>query len=111
MTDADEQALIERLRQRLDEQADGLDGAMLARLRAARARALEAGRRRRPARWALAGLAAAATLVGAVILWQGWMPMPATPEDWEVLAAGDDLELIEELEFYDWLDTTQSPAG
>ncbi len=112
MTERDEQRFVEQVRQRLDEQADGLDELTLARLRAARARALEQhGRSSARSWWPAIGMAAAVALVAAVMLWPSAPHLPAAADDWELLAAGDELELIEDIEFYDWLDTTQSSAG
>ncbi len=113
MTERDEQAFLNQVRQQLDRQADALDELTLARLRAARARALEQvpGRARRRAWLPAAGMAVAAALVAAVLLWPSAPRLPAGADDLDLLAAGEDLELSEELEFYDWLDSTQSPAG
>ncbi|HHO68564.1 MAG TPA: DUF3619 family protein [Gammaproteobacteria bacterium] len=113
MTERDEQAFVDRLRQQLDRQADELDELTLARLRAARARALEQARggARSHAWLPAAGMAVAAALVAAVLLWPSAPKLPAGADDLDLLAAGEDMELIEELEFYDWLDRTQSPAG
>ena len=45
----------------------------------------------------------------AVLVWQQRAgDLPGVQEDWDILASGEELELIEELEFYDWLEQTQS---
>lgn len=108
MSEQRHDAFIESIRQQLDAQADGLDELTVAHLRAARRRALsvrrDAGRRW----WPAFGVATAAAALLALLLWQspGAPPLPA--EDWEITLSGDDLDLIEEYEFYEWLDTTQA---
>ncbi len=112
--------LIEAIRHRLDEQADGLDSATLLRLAQARRLALAAAvepRRRwrrmmRPSRrpvgdWLVPAGAFASVLATAVAL----TLMVAEPgngsaremDDVELLTAGEELELFENLEFYQWL--------
>jgi hypothetical protein len=52
----------------------------------------------------LVGLAAAASvLLAAVLVLQQRSPAPG----WDTLVAQDDLELIEDLDFYAWLEATQ----
>ena len=116
-------ALAARVRTGLEASAQALDGATLSRLNRARQRALDAARapRRALVRWtALA--ATACVLVAAVALWR----LPATPvaptpasapataaprvDDLALVAGGADLELVEDLEFYAWLDA-QSADG
>ena len=114
MTTDDDPQFTTRLKQQLDDHEDSVDAQTAARLQAARRRALAAvpAPRSRSAYWLPAGAAATlAVAVLAVVLWRGdsAAPLPAVAaEDWEILAAGE-LQLIEELEFYDWLaeeDTT-----
>lgn len=101
---ADDREVMETVRERLEAGLDRMDDVTQARLRAARRQALAAGvvhTRRRAAGWAMA-----AAVVLAVGLWvmHGRGELPAAGvEDIEVLAAGDDLELYEDLEFYGWL--------
>ena len=79
-----------------------------ARLKAARRKALDAvdhGYFRHRLGWSAGGFATAAVAVLAVVLWtgNGGGPVPSlSADDWELLAEGD-LQLIEDLEFYDWL--------
>ena len=106
-TDSDEQQLTERLGQQLRASEGELDELTLARLGAARRKALATARqtpRRHRLGWTAGGFATAAVAVLAVVLWNGGQsPAPDLfGEDWEMLAEGD-LQLIEELEFYDWL--------
>lgn len=105
MNDEQEQRLRATLGRRLDSGLDNLEPAVAERLAAARAGALAA--RSRP-RWrsASVGLALAASLVLAALallrLPASAPPAPAL-DDFEVLAAEDQLELYEDLEFYQWL--------
>lgn len=103
----------------LREQADALDAATRSRLSRARQEALAEFDRAsaRPA-WLGSGwqpaLGAAAVAVLAVALWtgRGGPPvepaLPATDDPalaLELLLADDSLELIDELEFYDWVES------
>jgi hypothetical protein len=112
--------IIEGIRHRLDEQVDDLDSATLSRLARARRLALAAAvepRRRwrrmlRPSSspagdWLVPAGAFASVLATAVAL----TLMVAEPgngsaremDDVELLTAGEELELFENLEFYQWL--------
>ncbi len=112
--------LIEAVRNRLDEQVDGLDSATLLRLAQARRLALAAAvaprprwrRMMRPSSrpagdWLVPAGAFASVLATAVAL----TLMVAEPgngsaremDDVELLTAGEELELYENLEFYQWL--------
>jgi hypothetical protein len=108
VTTRQEDRLVERIRQQLDREAGQLDELTVARLRAARLRALEtAGRPHR--RWlALLGTAAVAAIVVAVLYWQQPVTLPGAIDDLDIVATGDDMELLEDLDFYDWLDKTQT---
>ena len=106
-----EQAFVQQAGKQLDRHADQLDELAVARLRAVRKAALEQPARSSFAWLPLTGLAgAAAALLAAVIWYQQPADMPVISDDWDVLAASEELELIEELEFYDWLETTQSSS-
>ena len=111
-----EQELQDKLRAALDERAQGLDGATLSRLRQARARALE-----QPAApwWQLstpqwlgaAGSMAAVALV-AVLVGRTPLPEPAAPLEvplnhLEIATLEEELELIEDIDFYQWLDSQE----
>lgn len=106
-TEHDEQQLAARLGQQLRDSEDELDELTLARLGAARRKALAAAGQPplwQRFGWSAGGFATAAVAVLAIVLWNGGQP-PVPDlfgEDWEMLAEGD-LQLIEELEFYDWL--------
>jgi len=109
-----------RARELFDASVDALDDATRARLGRARYAAVAATERRaRPSPWLrwVPAVAVASTAVVAVLLWRA--PEPSAPttaatveadgsfEAVEVLAAGEDLDLVEnDLEFYEWLDAT-----
>jgi hypothetical protein len=111
-----DEALERRAREAFEASVELLDEDTRARLRKARRAAvatLEA--RRRPAwqGWVPVAMAASALLV-AVLLWRapGEAPQPvvhsgstAAMDALEIVAAGDDLDLVaEDLEFYAWLE-------
>ena len=59
----------------------------------------------------LTAVASAAAAVFAVVIWyQNPGETSVFNEEWEALASSEELELIEELEFYDWLETTHSSS-
>jgi len=123
MTQESPDRLEQRIRQALDERAEGLDAATLSRLRQARQQALDQGRRspwwRRPWDWTgggetgmpgvtrWAGALAGITLLAlGLAIWQqrsdqAW---PEAGDDLEVLASSDDLMLYQQLDFYLWLE-------
>ena len=107
----------ERARQLLDESVEHLDAATLSRLNQARQRALEAAaqhKRRGHGSWAFPASGLAAAFLAAVIWWpQSTMdPAPLPPvEDLEILVSADSLEMLEELEFFMWLDVADVDAG
>ncbi|MGB5339757.1 MAG: DUF3619 family protein [Gammaproteobacteria bacterium] len=112
-TDDNDRQLITRLKRQLDVYEEDVDALTAARLQAARHRALAAvPAHNRSAYWLPAGaFATVAVMVLTVVLWRGddAVPVPVlAADDWEILVAGE-LQLIEELDFYDWLaeeDTT-----
>lgn len=109
---------------RLRASADGLDAATRLRLQRARRRALaELGPRRRVAPWLWPAAATVAGVALAVTLLPGHRPpvegdlitpLPEAIADLEILlpgAATADLEMMEDLEFYAWLDAGSSPES
>lgn len=112
-----------RARELFDASVESLDARSRSRLAAARRAAVE--HMRRPGRpawrtWVPATALASAALV-TVLLWR--MPPPESPvaadaarvdatlEPVELLAAGEDLDLVEnDLAFYEWLDATEFDA-
>jgi ferric-dicitrate binding protein FerR (iron transport regulator) len=111
--DERDDAVAARARAHLERTSDELDAHTLARLRAARASALDpltAPRELWPRRAALAG--AGALAVFAALSW--WRrgtprdPLGEAFEDLEILAAADDLELYDDdPEFYRWLEESE----
>lgn len=92
-----------------DESVDKLDGATLSTLNQSRQRAL-AEARARPTQWMrwmpAAGMAAATLLVVMVILPDpaGVQRVPTEVTDMEILLGEDSIEMLEDLEFYAWID-------
>jgi hypothetical protein len=124
-TDTD---LEQRAKQLFDASVENLDGPTRAKLAQARNRALERAQRPGladglllPPRWVAALSAAALTAVAVLVVWQngGAPDRPveiAALNDLELLLAEDELEMLEELEFYAWLEEqgelpAPAPAG
>lgn len=104
----------ERLRRALDSSVEGLDAATLSRLNRARQAALEAAAGHRGWRWSLrvGGLALAAGAALALVLVPALLSPPAPPlpvAGSDLALLGEEVEpaLLEELEFYAWLDSQQ----
>jgi hypothetical protein len=101
-----QQAFLQRVKDTLDAGESQLDSDTLRDLRRARSRALQGlpGRRRIWQPVALAALAASQARVVSLHLMQpnSAANAPAV-EDMNLLSAGDDLDLYENLEFYQWL--------
>jgi hypothetical protein len=120
MIDKTRDPMQEQILAALDERAANLDAVTLARLAAARRAAVA---RRRSAwslggrRWqTVGGLALAASLAIGLSLWRLHGPLqgPASPSpaELELLAEDEDLELLDRLEFYRWLEQeSQQLAG
>jgi hypothetical protein len=105
--------------QMLRESADDLDVTTAARLKRGRRAALDQLRDRRTGHaWVMPALSMAAVGALAVALWvsqgvapRGTEPLAVTVEsaaDMDLLLAPDSLEMLEDLEFYDWLDAELS---
>jgi len=106
-----------RLGDALKRRAEQLDGRTRSRLAGARRQALARGRRRASMpMWVTAG-ASAAALALAVGLWSGApgpAPGSAAPqiaEDMDLLLSEENLELLEDLEFYAWMDALDADLG
>jgi hypothetical protein len=111
---------IRQARARLDRVADNLDSLTVARLRAARLRAVaaagEAGKSRMHLWWLPLSTAVAATLVAVTVALLWWR----APEPEMMATATDDIELLtaretpdffnEQLEFYHWLGDDQDAS-
>src|SRR5678810_595026 len=110
MTDSDrreegEEAFVRRVKAILDEGNAHLDARVRSRLTQARHAAL-AQADSRPNLWLrqwapAAGIAAAAVLVGRTPREQ---PPDEALNDLEIVLAGENLDLLEDLDFYEWVD-------
>lgn len=94
---------------RFDESVDKLDAATLSTLNQSRQRALREVHAR-PTQWLrwvpAAAMATAAFVVVTMILPDpaNIQPMPAEVTDMEILLGEDSIEMLEDLEFYTWID-------
>ena len=120
-TEDHEPGLLERRAQELlRASADALDGNIRSRLTQARSAAIEEARKAR-ARFAWRTLVPAGALAGAAalafLLWSGVprAPGPATPhnsfEDIDLIVTSESFELLEDLEFYEWVATTDAAGA
>ena len=99
-------------KQLFDGSVEKLDAATLSRLNQGRHAALEELHRSRPSaewvRWLPAtGVAAAAIVTVMVMRGPDGIDIPVEPDvaaDFEILLEGESLEMLEELEFYSWLE-------
>ena len=102
-----------------DDSVDELDGATLSRLNQGRHRALEKATPSpaylRPLPWLATSGAAAAVVVAVLISGQPASTPdgvgPGTAADVEILLQGDDFEMLEELEFYSWIELGPETAA
>lgn len=106
-----DERMVEMVKGHLDASVGALDDRTAARLRAMRLKAVESaeGRRgwfRHPRWFAVGGLATVAAVVLAVGLWVTERPREstvATADDIEIVAAQEQMQLYEDMEFYRWL--------
>ncbi len=105
-----DRAFADKAKQLFDESVEGLDAETRSRLNRGRRAALEEIRSARPVwvQWAPAAGVATAAVV-AVVLWTGMPPVDElTPEasasDFEILLTQDSFEMLQDLEFYSWID-------
>jgi len=108
--DQPDKRLVDRSRQALDHALEDLDAATISRLNRIRHTALAETRARRWHWWIPAsGLATACAVLVAVNLSPRAPGTPTQVEsplgDLELLASSENLEMLEELEFYAWLET------
>jgi hypothetical protein len=110
MTDDDRKRLEEKARADYRAAISGIEPEDSARLAAARRKAMLDGKPAGPVRWMLPAGAAAAIAAGLIIGLPdsdpGYPELVATDavEDMELLLADESLEMIEDLDFYLWLD-------
>ncbi len=115
----DDDPLIDKAKALFDESVSELDAATLSRLNRNRHEALEqAAEGRVTGHWnqwvPAAGVAAAA--VFAVVIWTGDPPVdeltpPAQASDFEIILDGDDFEMLEDLEFYSWIELEEDDGS
>ena len=115
----DEKELTAQAKALFDDSVERLDAATLSRLNRGRQQALkeirEPGSGGEWARWVPAGGLAAAAVV-AVVVWQGAPVEHVAPEagavtDFEILLSEDSLDMLEDLEFYSWMDAANLDSG
>lgn len=119
--DQQREAFEQRARERLAESTDRLDGRIRSRLTQARFAAVEEARRAHRSftwrNWIPAGALAAAAVL-AVALWNGNTSVPQPPtvtaqnslDDLEIVAGDESFELLEDLEFYEWVATVDNAS-
>ena len=100
-----------------DQSVDGLDASTLSRLNRSRQLALAETHQAhtRLLRWAPATGIAAAVLI-AVMVTRGptgvdEIDLPVAMTDMEILLGEESIDMLEDLEFYSWLDTAESEDG
>ena len=107
----------EQARELFDESVERLDAATLSRLNQGRHAALDALHGARPAaiwgRWVPAtGVAAAALVTVMVMRGPDKVDLPnEMVTDFEILLEGESLEMLEDLEFYSWLEASDLEAN
>ena len=116
-TPNDEKRLEQSAKALFDDSVEQLDAATLSKLNQGRQAALAAasGTSRQWLRWVPAtGMATAALVAVIVLRGPAVLDVPLasdpTPTDFEILMGEDALEMIEELEFYSWIDVVEMDA-
>ena len=100
-----------------DQSVDGLDASTLSRLNRSRQLALAEPQRAHTVllRWApVTGIAAAvliAVMVTRVPTGVDEIDLPVAMTDMEILLGEESIDMLEDLEFYSWLDTAESEDG
>lgn len=111
MKKSDEQ-IVQEAKTLFDASVDKLDGATLSTLNQSRHRALEELRSPRSEwlRWAPAAGVAAAVLLAVMVTLPGPNQvevMPPAIADMEILLGEDSIEMLEDFEFYSWIDIAE----
>ncbi|PCH83213.1 MAG: hypothetical protein COB89_01755 [Piscirickettsiaceae bacterium] len=95
------------VKQTLDERKKSLPGHIQSALAQARYSAITSARPSQSSPWWWGGIATAASITLAVVLWQPVLTTPSVDsvgfDDMELIAAEDDFEFYEDLEFIVWL--------
>jgi hypothetical protein len=111
-----QEELAKRAKDLFDESVDGLDAATLSRLNQGRQRALAEldGRVSHQGLWLrwvpVTGIAAAALVTVMVMNGQAPGDPPVTASDFEMLLEEESLEMLDDLEFYTWLELVDAEA-
>jgi hypothetical protein len=113
-TENSDERLAASAKQTFDESVESLDAATLSRLNQGRHKALAELQRAKPmrqwVRWAPAtGIADAALITVLVMRGPDEVVFPVTPvtvSDFEILLDDEPLEMLEDLEFYSWIDSS-----
>jgi hypothetical protein len=111
-----ENVFLKKVKKELDAAADDMDALTLARLRSFRMRALDEAEQRKGFRFVIppwmtaSGVATLCAMVVAVSIWfTTRQNLPTNhPEDVEILAAQEQLDLYKDLDFYSWLASTDN---
>lgn len=109
-----EEAAAEQAKRLFDDSVERLDAATLSRLNRQRHRALAGLDAPASARWQrwLPATGVAAAVAMALLVWQQEGPQTLPPTeaatDLDILLAEEELEMLEELEFYAWLEAEEA---
>jgi NifB/MoaA-like Fe-S oxidoreductase len=104
----------QRAKKLFDASVDGIDAATLSTLNQARQRALATQQHAGVLRWVPAAGVAAVTFVAVMVILPGPTDvevMPTTVTDMEILLGEDSIEMLEDLEFYSWIDVADEGDG
>ena len=109
-----DETLLQQTKEAFDQSVDGLDAATLSRLNRGRQAALAQTSQphRQWLRWMPAtGMAAALVLVMLTIQGPGDTDVISAPAtDLEILLSEESIEMLEDLEFYSWLETQEDES-
>ena len=100
---------IKSVKTALEESTENLDAVTRSRLTTARHQALAQKNKKRTWFPGLVPVGAFASLAAAILIFTIWsensgLENPSLMEDMELLSSSESFELLEELEFYEWLD-------